>query len=86
MSSRVRKGSTRAFVTTDFELELQKKIYFYVITFLRDIFTQKKIYFYVITSPSVGKSSSKRRITLVIYHAPIFSKRHEEVSRSVDKY
>ena len=25
MSSRVRKGSTRAFVTTDFELELQKK-------------------------------------------------------------
>ena len=69
MSSRVRKGSTRAFVTTDFELELQKKIYFYVIT-----------------SPSVGKSSSKRRMTLVINYAPIFSKRHEVVSRSVDKY
>ena len=70
MSSRVRKGSTRAFVTTDFELELQKK----------------EINFYVITSPSVGKSSSKRRMTLVINHAPIFSKPHEVVSRSVDKY
>ena len=69
MSSRVRKGSTRAFVTTDFELELQKKIYFYVIT-----------------SPSVGKSSSKRRMTLVISHAPIFSKGHGVVSRNVNKY
>ena len=69
MSSRVRKGSTRAFVTTDFELELQKKIYFYVIT-----------------SPSVGKSSPKRQMTLMINHAPIFSKRHEVVSRSVEKY